>query len=303
MYRNEEPIGREDFPRDEMLLDVCLEEILSGQAPPDLSAQILAAVQRSQAAVPTALPVAPPLAEPPLASPPLAVPITNGRSSTSSTRARVVAARRQARAARQQWIGYIAAAALAFVGLGMGLIAWQSAREAGDGPAVATEDVHNKQTREVVALPTVDEHRVAMADAFVEPLFGAEPMHSQSQRGVPWQLPYAVDPQDDAKVIAFVNERLARRWANAGVSPAAEADDDQWCRRVFQQTIGREPTSEEIVDFAASNSPDKRTRSSHSCSAKSIAKSSLDIGPASGATLCSRAAPAAKAWKSISINP
>ncbi|MCA9269223.1 MAG: DUF1549 domain-containing protein, partial [Planctomycetales bacterium] len=92
-----------------------------------------------------------------------------------------------------------------------------------------------------------------------DPLFGAARRRAAApQSAVPWTLPYAIEPQTDVRIIRFVDERLEQSWLAAGVARAEPADDDQWCRRVYRQLLGRDPSSEELVDFATDAAADKR---------------------------------------------
>ena len=268
MYREEDRVTREgnlheEIPRDEMLLDVCLEEVLSGQAPPSLSAHILASLEQSQSSGSE-----PPLLEPPLVEPPLVAPpvqeISQTRTSEgavygSSAAATVVGVSRSSarRAPRkrqsQQWIGLAAAASVLALAVGIGYLVWQS----GDGSTtVATDDGNMPGAIGEVTQPLPSDlrpdRRQIAARPFSEPLFGANFPPVPEESAVPWPLPYAVTQQPNDQVVRFVNEHLDHS------ASAQEIDDDQWCRRVFQQVLGREPDSEELVDFATSDSPSKR---------------------------------------------
>jgi hypothetical protein len=63
----------------------------------------------------------------------------------------------------------------------------------------------------------------------------------------------AVAPQ-----IAFIDERIEAGWKDAGVTPADQATDAEWCRRVYLDCIGRIPTVEELDQYRRDKS---RTRS------------------------------------------
>lgn len=54
----------------------------------------------------------------------------------------------------------------------------------------------------------------------------------------------AVAPQ-----IAFIDERIEAGWKDAGVTPADQATDTEWCRRVYLDCIGRIPTVEELDQY------------------------------------------------------
>ena len=281
MYRDEDQglTPEEIIPRDEMLLDVCLEEVLSGQAPPDLRAQILARLEQSPSQpVPTAepprVPAATPIAPPPV--PPPVQPAHNQGAeqqvvphvhSRQSRRLRVGASHIHARQdGMRQWLGMAVAASLLAVGLGVGVVAWQSAnrnnvasREQGEIEASGESTTAGGNTPEEVQRHRRD-HDQALELAskpFSEPLFGAGFPALPEEDRVPWSLPYTVEKQSTADVVQFVNQQVAHRSAS---SREGMLEDDQWCERVFQQILGRSPTSEELVDFATSGAADKRTQ-------------------------------------------
>ncbi len=58
--------------------------------------------------------------------------------------------------------------------------------------------------------------------------------------------------------VRFINEQVSAGWADAGLEPAADATDGEWCRRVHLDTIGRIPTSDELRAFLADSSPTKK---------------------------------------------
>jgi hypothetical protein len=65
-----------------------------------------------------------------------------------------------------------------------------------------------------------------------------------------------VPPQTDA-----INKYIAQGWEKAGIKkPAAKATDLEFCRRVFIDLIGRVPSYEEVMDFEADKSPNKRAK-------------------------------------------
>jgi len=63
---------------------------------------------------------------------------------------------------------------------------------------------------------------------------------------------------DDGAVIGMVNQFIRARWEEAGVTPAAQAQDTEWCRRVYLDVIGRIPTIYEIRQFLSDRSPNRR---------------------------------------------
>lgn len=63
----------------------------------------------------------------------------------------------------------------------------------------------------------------------------------------------AVPPQT-----SMINEAIEQVWRDYEIRPSQEADDAQWCRRVFLDVIGRIPKFEELSEFMGDRSPDKR---------------------------------------------
>jgi hypothetical protein len=70
-------------------------------------------------------------------------------------------------------------------------------------------------------------------------------------------------PAADPDVLALANkidELIAARWAEKGVTPAPLADDAEFMRRVYLDLAGRIPLVSEARDFLDDRSPDKRRR-------------------------------------------
>ncbi|MCA9682236.1 MAG: DUF1549 domain-containing protein [Myxococcales bacterium] len=58
--------------------------------------------------------------------------------------------------------------------------------------------------------------------------------------------------------VATLDAAIAEHWRTAGVTPAAQADDAAFLRRVSLDLIGRVPTAEEVEAFLSDDDPDKR---------------------------------------------
>ncbi len=58
--------------------------------------------------------------------------------------------------------------------------------------------------------------------------------------------------------VKFINEQVAAGWADAKIKPADPATDQEWCRRVHLDIIGRIPTVQELNAYVADSSPAKR---------------------------------------------
>ncbi|MES1204824.1 MAG: DUF1549 and DUF1553 domain-containing protein [Pseudomonadota bacterium] len=79
----------------------------------------------------------------------------------------------------------------------------------------------------------------------------------------PRQAPSAVPPSVAAPVLLSARDldaMVARLWDDAGVTPAAPADDAEFLRRVMLDVAGRVPTLAEAEGFLAAGGSDKRAR-------------------------------------------
>lgn len=60
--------------------------------------------------------------------------------------------------------------------------------------------------------------------------------------------------------VALIDDAIEQNWLDYEITPAREADDLTWCRRVYLDVIGRIPTLEEMVEFKNDRSSDKKAR-------------------------------------------
>lgn len=60
--------------------------------------------------------------------------------------------------------------------------------------------------------------------------------------------------------ISMINQAIEQGWADYEITPAKDAPDAIWCRRVFLDIIGRIPNLEEQQEFAADRGSDKRAK-------------------------------------------
>jgi hypothetical protein len=63
---------------------------------------------------------------------------------------------------------------------------------------------------------------------------------------------------DPARLAARIDEFLAARWAEAGVTPAPRSDDAEFLRRAYLDLTGKVPPVAEVRRFLAERSPDRR---------------------------------------------
>jgi uncharacterized protein DUF1549/uncharacterized protein DUF1553 len=62
----------------------------------------------------------------------------------------------------------------------------------------------------------------------------------------------------DADVIKFIDEQIRKGWADAEVTPSPAATDNEWCRRLFLDVLGRLPTVGELQKFVTDKGRDKK---------------------------------------------
>src|SRR5690348_577733 len=62
----------------------------------------------------------------------------------------------------------------------------------------------------------------------------------------------------DNDVIAFINEQIRKGWKDAEIMPSPEATENEWCRRLFLDVLGRIPSVSELQGFLADKSKNKK---------------------------------------------
>ncbi|QDS92968.1 hypothetical protein FF011L_17230 [Roseimaritima multifibrata] len=63
----------------------------------------------------------------------------------------------------------------------------------------------------------------------------------------------AIPPQ-----VAAINKAIEQTWTDYEIRPSPDADDAQWCRRVYLDVLGRIPSYEELTEFLGSRDRNKR---------------------------------------------
>ncbi|MDX1947059.1 MAG: DUF1549 domain-containing protein [Pirellulaceae bacterium] len=262
--------------RDEYhLLDACLDEVLAGRTPPDLTARILQAHAARGMSIPSNRPI--PLGPPPT---PQLTPV-NGALQAAPANGQPVVQRvaRGRRSSTWQTVA-IALGSLCLVAL-VGVLIVNSSRQpplvknppgktpavSPPGPTVVDRDrVPSPVPRDVPAVdpvpapappvvapsvPPLDPTRLAGNPPAVAPL---PPMP------VPVPQPKYLDPAPSGEVISFVNASLAQVWVENEVTPSPLATDAEWCRRLFVRVIGRIPTADELKSFTTDRAADRRQK-------------------------------------------
>ena len=67
-------------------------------------------------------------------------------------------------------------------------------------------------------------------------------------------------PDHGIAQVAQINEHIEAMWKEWGLTPSVDATENEWCRRVFLDVIGRIPSVDELNAFLRSNHPDKRSQ-------------------------------------------
>jgi hypothetical protein len=81
-----------------------------------------------------------------------------------------------------------------------------------------------------------------------------------SRLSVPFANEIRSDTYDKYPRQNFIDDLAVAKWKNLHLAPSKTAADPEFLRRAYLDTIGILPTSEEVENFLADNSPDKRTK-------------------------------------------
>lgn len=251
---------------DDPIIDACLDEVLGGQSPPDLTARILLAWNHigSNVAVPASS-----------ASSPSDVAASSAQQPTAAIQVRqpkVVGNSR--REASSPWLAI--AASLAMVGLGSAIvwIVWDATevriqrsnqivapetqpQPSPLAPSPFPESIADN-SREPQHEPHAPARELALApndSLAIEPMPTPEEQVQTTEVGIPDERP---TPLTDEQIVRAINELIRNNLVSGGITPAKPIADDAWCRRVHLKLIGREPNPEELASFVESRSARKR---------------------------------------------
>lgn len=62
----------------------------------------------------------------------------------------------------------------------------------------------------------------------------------------------------DANIIAYINEQIRKGWKDAEVTSSPEATDNEWCRRVYLDILGRIPSVSDLQTFLKEKSKNRK---------------------------------------------
>lgn len=62
----------------------------------------------------------------------------------------------------------------------------------------------------------------------------------------------------DEQVIKMINEFIRKGWQDAEISPSSEATENEWCRRLYLDVLGRVPSVDELQKYLGSKSRSKK---------------------------------------------
>jgi hypothetical protein len=267
----------------ERILDVCLEEVLGGHYPPDLTAKILQTWQARQAGIDGCVDAGRAAAPPVAASPPpfslVPPPVQYAAAEFSPTADAaapsplVAPRRRRRRTSRVPWWWLAMATGALAAGVSLFVYVVQTNESAPDRPTARVEAgksppsdarVHDDGP---VAIPARSPSAAGQVDR-IAPARPAKP------RPVPRPSPLAVavdkhvpspqperrlrKPSPDQDIVAFVDDVLRQAWREYGVTPSPPVSESQWCQRAYSRLVGRDPTKNELDRYLKNKAADRR---------------------------------------------
>jgi hypothetical protein len=273
------------------ILEACLEEILSGQSPPDLTDRVIRAVAAKQAAANGAhgqrsVAVPPPPAGTGQAAGGGRSSIAAGAATPAALERPIVAvdsspsvAARLQRKKSNVWPLALIAAVAASVAVAVG-IAWKNSDDAAAPIANVPANPQTPDAPPVVVDndPPVEVEKPAptlanddSSDSEMEMETEAPVIHKIAPRVADSDLandatsesPIATERTlntPDAEVVAFINDQIRDAWKAAAVGPSPVAEDTEWCRRVYLDLLGRIPSITELNAYANDRSKDKKEK-------------------------------------------
>ena len=275
------------------ILDACLEEILGGHTPPDLSDSIMEHWQKLDSVaspgdtVPGLLETSTVVSPPVVSSLPtkgsLDLPVqqavTSGSPASDQLQAPIPIPQTPTSQRATSWSRTATLLSILTIGACLGLVAikvFPPQQPVTPGNAVAdntgetlpaptnssADSPHATRKPSSVATrgpsrPTTHENKQA----------SVTPGNPTGQFGEPKAVVSSgntssnsrVEAADNQVIIEFVNQKLSAAWQTAKLSPSPRATDTEWCRRVYVRLLGRIPTKQELDRFVnLKSSRDKR---------------------------------------------
>jgi len=260
------------------ILDACLEEILGGQSPPDLSASILEAVAES-GSQPVVTPPAAGIVETTDSS--LVQTAVESAASSDTTQKITRPAAKRASSRSRTWSQATIITSVLTIGACLGLIAIKFLPPTNPESDAPVADNTKKSSTQDPTGKTSDTQNSQESPQPAAIANGTTRTPSQPQENTP-KTPFdneagpvrppkvasssenssatRIEPFEDKAIIKFVNHELSTSWQAASLSPSPTATDAEWCRRVYLRLLGRIPTKRELDAFASLKpSLDKRT--------------------------------------------
>ncbi len=71
---------------------------------------------------------------------------------------------------------------------------------------------------------------------------------------------YEAAPDFGIPQVAFINKEIRQVWTDNNLTPSPPALDQEWCRRVFLDVVGRIPSVQELREFVLSKESDKKAK-------------------------------------------
>jgi hypothetical protein len=261
------------------ILEVCLEELLSGQSPPDLTDRVLrAAAARRVAANGTHGQKSVAIPPSPVGSgqaagggvsfnaPEIAAPTITVAPATS-----VASRYPQRRRSALPWMLTVVVAASLLLALGMFLNRGDNAAPIAEqpkppmngkaAPDAAPQLAQEPSTPDAMPAPADDSPVEDQAPVVVKVAPANDGSHSPDE---PASEAVAVSERTlatpDAEVVAFIDAEIRKAWQAAAVGPSPDATDSEWCRRVYLDLLGRIPTIDELQQYANNRTKDKKEK-------------------------------------------
>ena len=264
------------------LLDALLSEVLGRQTPPDLTARIMKALEDRRAeANGTSATHLLPLPNPALAASssatPIAPPVQTAPAFAPADPGRHTIPLSSAEASRPTASASLRAGIAAAGILILLTLTWFALRgdnqhlaspqaEPADGPPAdetpqvyVPDDEIAWEENPMAELPD-DEGSVGTPVEFPElPFAPGNDLVATPPRGLILGSEESppVEPRPDAEIVQAIDAALARNWDEHAVRPSPAVEDTEWCQRVYQRLLARDPSPEEIAQFLNDMGGDK----------------------------------------------